>query len=187
MWRFALKYFVNLDYHSLGWFKKCIQLLLLIISPPFRLASTNTRMALTHSSKLSGVMWAASRTMKDSVSTHFMRDLVSWWPRSWPTVRLYWLTSGWFIDLEVSGGVLLISRSSFPTWRFKRNMGETSIWMWTWGEKIDIIFLKITVRKLVFIWFPFTHFTHTSISSVFIKLLIYTNCCQKICKNNLYY
>ena len=88
------------------------------VSPPLRLASTNTRIALTHSSKLSGVTWAASRTMKESVSTHLMRDLVSCWPRSWPSVRLYWLTSGWFSwALELTGGVLLDSRSSFPTWK----------------------------------------------------------------------
>lgn len=88
-----------------------------MLSPPLRLASTNTRIALTHSSKLSGVTWAASRTMNDSVSTHLMRDLVSCWPKSWPRVKLYWLTSGWLSwVLELTGEIF--SRSSFPTCQY---------------------------------------------------------------------
>lgn len=107
----------DVDFHSvlvpkLCWSNKIKPM----FSPPFRLASTNTRIARTHSSKLSGVTWAASRTIKDKVSTHLMRDLVSCWPRSCPRVRLYWLTSGcssW--ALELTGELLLVSRSSFPT------------------------------------------------------------------------
>ena len=83
--------------------------------PPFRLASTKMRRVLTQSSKLSGVMWAASRTMKDSDSTHLSRDLVSCGPRSSPTVRLYWLTRGEGPGRLGPGPGLELSMSSFPT------------------------------------------------------------------------
>lgn len=87
------------------------------ILPPFKLASTKMRMVLTQSSKFSGVTWAASRTMKDRDSTHFMRDFVSCGPKSSPTVRLYWLTRGDGPSLLSPALGLEVSMSSFPTCR----------------------------------------------------------------------
>lgn len=85
--------------------------------PPLRLASTNTRMALTQSSKFSGVTWAASRTMNESESTHLMRDLVSCRPMSCPRVKLYWLMRGWVRGFEPGVTAALDpSRSSLPTY-----------------------------------------------------------------------
>lgn len=74
-------------------------------------------MAFTQSSKFSGVTCAASRTIKESDSTHLMRDLVSCMPMSWPKVKLYWLIRG-VCDLESRAcGALLLSRSSLPTFQ----------------------------------------------------------------------
>lgn len=94
--------------------------------PPFKLASTKMRMVLTQSSKFSGVTWAASRTMKDRDSTHFMRDFVSCGPKSSPTVRLYWLTRGEGPSLLSPAVDLEVSMSSFPTCRAQQEGSITS-------------------------------------------------------------
>lgn len=155
------------------------------VSPPLRLASTNTRIALTHSSKLSGVTWAASRTMKESVSTHLTRDVVSCWPRSWPSVRLYWLTSGWFSwALELTGVDLLVSRSSLPTlkkiqitgiqMRHDRSLKTWGLWLWLYFQMLHTnkMYFWCSRTKLVYMWY-WTHVTEGVSLTVHIQ---YTLC-----------